>query len=69
MLAADVILNHLHLQCTGRTQIRLEDILETLSSTDVDLQGISSPLDEMLVRAYGGVGSGEQFIRETRPWG
>lgn len=43
-----------HLQGAGGTQVGLEDILETLSSGDVHLQGLSSPLDEMLVRATEG---------------
>lgn len=48
------ISQYLHLQGSRRTQIGLEDILETLSGANVDLQGLSSPLDEMLVRATEG---------------
>ena len=50
-----------HLQGSRRTQIGLKDILETLSGADVDLQGLSTSLDEMLVRATEGSYRGAAF--------
>lgn len=38
-----------HLESSRRTQVGLEDILKTFTGTDVYLQGLSSPLREMLV--------------------
>jgi hypothetical protein len=50
-----------HLQGSRGTQVRLENILETLSSADVDLQGLSTSLNEMLVRATEGSYRGAAF--------
>lgn len=33
-----------HLNRTGRAEVRLQDILKTLTSADVDLQSLPSPL-------------------------
>lgn len=45
----DVFVEDSHLKSSRRTKVGLEDILKTFTSADVDLQGLSSPLREMLV--------------------
>lgn len=44
-----VFIENLHLQSSRRTKVGLENILKTFTGTDVHLQGLSSPLREMLV--------------------
>lgn len=45
-----------HLQSSRGTQVRFENILKTFTGADVDLQGFSSPLREMLVCGHNSEG-------------
>ena len=57
---------HSHLEGTRGTQVRLEDILKTFSGSNVNLQGLTTPLDEMLVRAIEGLYLAEGASIHTR---